>query len=645
MKKRGVSTIITVIVLILVVLSAFVLVWSLVKKFVKGGANQLGLDQFGVSLTTNPTNLSHDPVAVSVTRNAGWGNVSAIKIVFRNDTSSYTYMNDTKVPDVLETVIYYVPLAQIGFVPLSFDVYPVISTPSGTVTGMKAGGGGGGGGGTGTTTPTFTYYNDYDTDGYGNLTDFIEASSQPAGYVTNNTDCNDVNAAINPGATELCDGVDNDCDSITDEGCVSSIQLSGCGVLNETGKTYILTKNLAVNGSCLNITASSITLDLNGHKVEGDDTYPGYSYGIFTNQNFITIKNGTISNFSRAIYLVGSSNNLIIDSRIISNEAGVWLESGSNNNRLEKLKTNSNEGGFGYGIIVSDSSNNTIINSESNYNGYGLYMIFGADNQIISFNANNNSLNGLNIAASSRNYFTQINATSNRYGGIFCYGCSNNSFTKITISNSSIGGVWIELSSNNILEEMDINNNTYWGIYMRNSRNNKIMNSKIYSNGIALYEPSGGIIAYKSSDNTLENNIITGNTAYGIYFNVSSNITVTSNNVDYNNDSGIRLYGVNNSFIFNNTVNSNGNVGIFLSLSLNNTLMKNIANSNGIYGIYLYSTSNSNLTNNKACSNLNRDFFCYASSTGNFGTGNNFTRVLQCSSPTWPVSGVHYGSC
>ena len=33
------------------------------------------------------------------------------------------------------------------------------------------------------------------------------------------SDCNDANPAIHPGAAEACNGVDDDCDSVTDEGC------------------------------------------------------------------------------------------------------------------------------------------------------------------------------------------------------------------------------------------------------------------------------------------------------------------------------------------------------------------------------------------------------------------------------------------
>jgi len=64
------------------------------------------------------------------------------------------------------------------------------------------------------------YYVDNDRDGYGSTTTALICSSMPpAGYSTNNADCNNNDASIHPGATEICDGKDNDCDGQTDEGC------------------------------------------------------------------------------------------------------------------------------------------------------------------------------------------------------------------------------------------------------------------------------------------------------------------------------------------------------------------------------------------------------------------------------------------
>jgi hypothetical protein len=67
-----------------------------------------------------------------------------------------------------------------------------------------------------------TWFADADGDGYGNVSATLSYCTQPYGYVANSTDCNDALAAVNPGATELCNSADDNCSGAADEGLTFS---------------------------------------------------------------------------------------------------------------------------------------------------------------------------------------------------------------------------------------------------------------------------------------------------------------------------------------------------------------------------------------------------------------------------------------
>ena len=73
-----------------------------------------------------------------------------------------------------------------------------------------------------------TFYADADGDSFGDLATAVEACEPPAATVADATDCDDASAGTFPGNTELCDGIDTDCDAATtDAGLVTFTDATG----------------------------------------------------------------------------------------------------------------------------------------------------------------------------------------------------------------------------------------------------------------------------------------------------------------------------------------------------------------------------------------------------------------------------------
>ncbi len=84
------------------------------------------------------------------------------------------------------------------------------------------------------------WYEDTDGDGYGVNASTTIACHKPSGFAANNTDCNDSSSSIHPDALEFCNGLDDDCSGVIDDGTAGS----ECDDFNQC------TSNGCDNGAC-----------------------------------------------------------------------------------------------------------------------------------------------------------------------------------------------------------------------------------------------------------------------------------------------------------------------------------------------------------------------------------------------------------
>lgn len=91
-----------------------------------------------------------------------------------------------------------------------------------------------------------TFYADADNDGFGDANVSLVDCAAPTGYVYNSNDCNDSNPAIRPGAPDLCNSMDDNCDGLIDENALTAT-ISPAGTITECKDVKVtLTANTGI---------------------------------------------------------------------------------------------------------------------------------------------------------------------------------------------------------------------------------------------------------------------------------------------------------------------------------------------------------------------------------------------------------------
>lgn len=87
-RKRGLSSVVTTLLIILVAIVAIGIVWVVIKNVLNQGTSGIGISQFTLDLGIKSAYINGQIVNVDVRRSAGQGNITGVHFIFHNGTSS-----------------------------------------------------------------------------------------------------------------------------------------------------------------------------------------------------------------------------------------------------------------------------------------------------------------------------------------------------------------------------------------------------------------------------------------------------------------------------------------------------------------------------------------------------------------------------
>ena len=393
--------------------------------------------------------------------------------------------------------------------------------------------------------------------------------------------------------------------------------------------TYTFTDNIYDE---IVVERNNTVIDGNGYTLQGTGAYASKGINLSSRSN-ITSKNTNIKDFSYGILLSESSNISIIGNNITNNR---WGGIGLWNSRYNSISRNHVTNNSGIGIQLTGlfgSSNNSIVGNVLVNDG--LYVWSSYRNVVVDNSVNGKPLVYLEGASDvwvedagqvilvncNRVEVENLNL-SNTYIGVQLWRTANTTISGNTITNNGYG-ISLEDSSNyNSVVGNNITNNREYGIRLTlgiHSNYNSIVGNYITNNNYGI--ESG-------AENSISGNTITNN-SIGIFLDSSYYSTIAGNHIT-NNSYGIQLSSSSSNSVVGNNITANNNQGIRLDDSSNNSVSGNNIRANHYEGIWVVDSFSNSISGNDIVDNMNGIYFYFTNNNvNNVFYHNNFINNTQ----------------
>jgi hypothetical protein len=148
--------------------------------------------------------------------------------------------------------------------------------------------------------------------------------------------------------------------------------INTCMTITDPGP-YVVGRNLGAAGDCLVVAADNVSIDLDGFVLSGNGTGSGVVEQLAVGRKGVTVRNGVITGFLRAVYM-GNSHGMAVDSINAHGNMSNAITVGDNATVTRNRVTGNN----GVGILAGFRSLVTGNGVDDN-SGSGIYAGIGAN--------------------------------------------------------------------------------------------------------------------------------------------------------------------------------------------------------------------------------------------------------------------------